>query len=415
MSDTDNNDNALPPKLNLSRKMTKPAKLPPAPGAGAPAETPGTSRIKLAAKPTAKTIPKPLGTTVAKPLSKPKPVLTTSGTKPKTVLKAKAPIASDTVKLKAKPKTVLKAKAPIASGTVKLKAKPRPGNAPIATSAPAPVATPAKPTPLKPGGATLKAKPVTLKAKPVALKPKPAMGIKRGGVDTNAPVGSKRATSKIPLLNTTVPQMGSEINTKTIKIKPSEDVNRLTGNISTPVNPPIDAKIPDPKRQTSRISLEAALGTEEESTGPKTIRLKRPGKTPTLKVSEQLDSDGGLSKTSKIEMPKDDEAPATQKKTIKIKRPSQKRSAKKVSVKRETEAAENTTISPLQPLQPLANQKTPDTVHWTFIVSSIAATIVACVLIYVLCAQVFGPNISLTKLAYAAPDTVLPWPGRILK
>jgi hypothetical protein len=58
-------------------------------------------------------------------------------------------------------------------------------------------------------------------------------------------------------------------------------------------------------------------------------------------------------------------------------------------------------------------QRSADSVHWTFITASVAAMLVCCVLIYVLCAQVLGPNISLTELAYAAPDAELPWPGRL--
>ncbi len=406
MSDTPNSDNALPPKLNLSKKIAKPVAPAPISGAGTPSDTPDTSRIKLTAKPRAKSAAKPLNTANPKPLAT--PAVSTAATKPTTVLKAKQPVGPATVKLKAKPRTGARA-ATTASPT------------PVATKATETV--PAKPAPLKAGGTTLTAKTPTLKAKPtalkpktVSLKPKPAMGIKRGGVDLKAPAGSKRATSKIPFSSSAA---GDAIGTKTIKIKPSAEINRLTGNVPVPAPPTIDAKIPDPKRQTSRISLESALGTEEESTGPKTIRLKRPSKTPTVKVSENSD-EGSLSKTSKIEMPKDAGIPATQKKTIKIKRPSQKRTGASVSVKRksgdETAESSNNTDTPiLQPLQPLTKQKAPDTAHWTFLFSSIAALIIACVFIYVLCAQVFGPNISLTKLAYAAPDVELPWPGRIAR
>ena len=110
----------------------------------------------------------------------------------------------------------------------------------------------------------------------------------------------------------------------------------------------------------------------------------------------------------------DIEGSATQKGTIKVKRPSQRRSVKSVSVKRGTSVAAATPSD--QAAAPVGNPQTsvkPDTAHWTFITASIAAILVCCVMIYVLCAQVLGPNISLTELAYAAPNAELPWPGRL--
>jgi len=56
-----------------------------------------------------------------------------------------------------------------------------------------------------------------------------------------------------------------------------------------------------------------------------------------------------------------------------------------------------------------------DRAHWFFIVTGCAATIITGVLVYVLAAQVFGPNISLSELSYGAPDMELPWPGRIAR
>jgi len=380
MSDTDNIDNGLPPKLNLSKKTAKPIAKPtikpitpkPVPGAGAPADPPDTSRIKLAAKPTAK----PAG-----------------GAKPTPVLSAKTASPPATVRLQARPKPLSSVTPPAAAATA-------------ATTDNAP------------------AKPTALKPKSVKLKAKPAMGIKRDGIDPNAPIGSKRSTSKIPLsnANSVNPLNSSSVNTKTIKIKPSSDIKSLSGKVPLTLNQDSGAKVPDPKRQTSRISLEAALGSDSEqnSTGPKTIRLKRPGKTPTVKVNNLDDDAKELSKTSKIEIPSDDSGiPATQKKTIKVKRPTQRRTSKTISVKRQggntAEAASTTGASgiPIAPLSSLTPVQAPDTAHWTFIFSSIAAVIIACVLIYVLCAQAFGPNISLTQLAYGAPTVKLPWPGRI--
>ncbi len=399
MSETDNN-NGLPPKLNLSKKIAKPTAKPginltgankpeplsgkkPAPLSGSETAPPSTSRIQLTSKPNPQ---KPISgiTKPASPAEK----------QPAT--KAAQPTSAPTVRLKARPK-----------------AKP------VLTSSAEPTITAAAPT-----AATATQAPTAkpqLAPKSVKLNSKPAVGIKRSAIDPAAPAGSKRATSKIPLSE--VSALGSSINTKTIKIKPTADVKTLSGKLPITLDPQEKAApIPDPKRQTSRISLDAVLGTEEmsqnENTGPKTIRLKRPGKTPTVNL-ESTDDEKTLSKTSKIELPDESQIPSTQKKTIKVKRPSQRPTAKKLSVKRageETpEAGEGTANSgiPIAPLSSLAPTQAPDTVHWTFIVSSVAATIIIGVFIYVMCSQVFGPNISLTQLSYGAPSVDLPWPGRI--
>jgi hypothetical protein len=384
MSDTDNIDNGLPPKLNLSRKTAKPIAKPsikpvtqkPAPITGTPVAPPDTSRIKLTAKPVVKPVVKPAA------VAKQKPVLT-----------AKTTSAPATIRLQARPKTINNTTPSAASATTAEK-----GSSPTKTSA--------------------------LKPKTVKLNAKPAVGIKRDGIDPTAPIGSKRSTSKIPLsnVNSAAPLNINSVNTKTIKIKPSANINSDEKKEPLTINQDSNTKAPDPKRQTSRISLESALGadTEQNSAGPKTIRLKRPGKTPAIKVNKLDDNGKELSKTSKIEPLEDNsKIPATQKKTIKVKRPTQRRASKKISVKRpdDAEAEVATTDTgggiPIAPLSSLAPLEAPDTVHWAFVAASIAATIIACVLIYALCAQVFGPNISLTQLSYGAPTVELPWPGRV--
>ncbi len=276
---------------------------------------------------------------------------------------------------------------------------------------------------------------IGLKPKSVRLKPV-AIGIKREGPEANAPVGSKRETSKIPL-QAAIPTAVNAAPTKTIKIKPA-----LPTNMKKPDDKPAadsepekqEAPEADPKRQTSRISLDAALGGEGENkqaAGPKTIRLKRPSEVATVKIKkkpEVEDNKAGepLNKTSEIPPPEaegdKDEIPQTQKKTIKVKRPSQRRAVKSVSVKRAgseagaTEPAAEGAVAaaPMQAVGPAA-APVKDGAHWTFITASVAAIIVCCIIIYVLCAQVLGPNISLTQLSYAAPDAELPWPGRITR
>jgi len=314
-----------------------------------------------------------------------------------------------------------------AGGPVKLKARPKAAGA--AGSGPKPLTPPgaASTPPAAAGGKP--ASPQAVKPKSVRLKPV-AVGIKRPGPDADAPAGSKRETSKIPLESATAPGLtaapaGISANTKTIKIKPSvADNSRISAPIATAAAAaPAEPVVPDPKRQTSRISLEAALGSDgngQADTGPKTIRLKRPSEAPTVKVKkapEAAKSDGELRKTAQIEMPPDEpDTPATQRKTIKVKRPSQRRTVKSVSVKRGTGDQAATPAAAGGPAIASAVSAPPqDSAHWTFIVTSIAAMLICFVLIYLLCTQVLGPNISLTELAYAAPEVELPWPGRITR
>jgi hypothetical protein len=498
MSDAENSDNGLPPKLNLSKKVVKPKLSPvtPAakavPGAGAPTDAPpSTSHIKLTAKPStvkplsaapraaagAKVAPKPI-TAAPTPI---KTATTAPGSaaqsQPATVrLKAAPRTASPaTVRLKAPRKMTTKASAPKpikqndSGKTVQIspssndlgstiQISPAPSKKDLGSTIQISPDTPKadlgstiqiSPAPSKKDlGSTIQINPDTpkadlkstvqinptqsgsenkgeLKPKSIKLKPKAAVGIKRTSTDPNAPAGSKRSTSKISLsnANSVAPLTAPTATAKTIKIKPSSDVTNLTSQAGA------DDNSADVKRQTSRISLEAALGSGDgaQTSGPKTIRLKRPGKTPTVNVASTADNDDkNPRKTAKLELPDEEtNVPSTQKKTIKVKRPGRSRVKKKMSVKRAGDAAEGSAGEagspdgsadpsiPIAPLQTLTTTSKPDSVHWTFIFSAVAATIMICVLIYVLCAQALGPNYSYTQLSYGAPTVELPWPGRL--
>lgn len=379
MADIPIDDSALPPKLDLRKKATLAPSTPPKAPAGdavkpAQERTSDTLRINI---PTTPSAPAPENAEKKVPVA---PALAPSP-------RLKAPGGpGKTVRLTARPK----------------RTQPTQPNTPAAK-------------------ATAAAKPITAPAIPAAAKPlkakqKPAAIEKLGpGTNASAQAGSKRETSKIPLENATAPAVGP----KTIKIAP------LSKNQSARTSPiAIDsAETPDLKRQTSRISLEAALGSEDkdETKGPKTIRLKRPSEAPTVRVQKAPATDAkgdGLNKTSEIEAPQEAaDTPDTQKKTIKVKRPSQRRNIKSVSVKRSADGDAPVTETPMAAsvAQPAATATHDDSAHWTFITTAIAAMIVTCVTIYVLCAQVLGPNISLTKLAYWAPDAELAWPGRIAR
>jgi len=381
MADTPNDTSMLPPKLDLRKRTTVPASTPEAAAPTPPAAETGaapaaeTMRVNLPASES----PPPAVTPT--PVAAPKPILAGPHLKPA------APLG--TVRLQARPKT--------------LTPSPSSGSTPAAGPTQAPPSAAAT---------TLSARPQGL----APLNPAAVPEVPRRGAETLSPAAAKRETSRIPLESATgLP--GAPMGAKTIRIQPAAGTTTPGGPAPTSEDEPQDAQPPDPKRQTSRISLESALGANEndKSTGPKTIRLKRPSEAPTVRVKQAPTeaADGGeLRKTAPIESAAD-EGPATQKKTIKVKRPSQRHTMKSVSVKRGTGSeAEGTATMPHSP--PSSRRKqVVDSAHWTFITASIAAMILCFVLIYVLCAQVLGPNISLTELSYAAPDAELPWPERI--
>lgn len=268
--------------------------------------------------------------------------------------------------------------------------------------------------------------------KTIKLKKPVPLGIKRDTPDPAAPLGTKRATSKISLPSDTDGPTGSTTSGSqparivqpvpiAIPAVPAVHLAEASGKaadtaLAPAVPPPQPA--PDPKRQTSRISLDSVLGNEGD-TGPRTIKLKRPASN-TIKVQGIESPDAGelRSKTAAIDLstasPGDD-TPETQKKTIKVKRPSARPSLRTAAAGGAGEATGGGS-SPRMFVPP-TRKLAADSAHWTFIVAGCAATIIAGVLIYVLCAQALGPNLSLTPLSYSGPDstTELPWPERIYR
>jgi hypothetical protein len=182
----------------------------------------------------------------------------------------------------------------------------------------------------------------------------------------------------------------------------------------------------DGKRQTSRIPLELALaadaGNKGEAGAPKTIRLKRPGEQATVKAgptgAEAAPADrGALGKTSRLdEAVEDDAGTPTRRKTIRVKRPTQGQGSIVSVARSEEEGEEQTMATPapsprMQPPTPLEAE--PEKVGWLYGLCGIAATIAACLVIYVLVAQAYGPDGSLTPLSYGAPGLELSWTGEV--
>jgi hypothetical protein len=248
------------------------------------------------------------------------------------------------------------------------------------------------------------------------------------------------------------PMQGAEPGTptkapKTIRIKPTSDPSTVKVSRPTVMAPAPSAEVaPTDKKKTSRISLEAALSSQQQQAeaeeappaagapkgGPKTIRLKRPSEISTVKISDEPPlaaavaeaptmPAAGLGKTEELESPRieEEEKPTpTRRKTIRVKRPTQRpgvRAAGTVAA-RPAEAAQAQAAvaagAPAAAMAPVA-PVTSDEPSWLFPVFTVVAIIVTCVLIYVLCAQALGPNSSLTQLSSYKEGPDLSWPGKI--
>lgn len=245
---------------------------------------------------------------------------------------------------------------------------------------------------------------------------------------------AKKQTSRIPL-DSALASGSDAVKPGTIKIKPVSSPLNVSPQKPTVVSSPAssgeeaaDDEQPDmtaEKRKTSRISLEAALASESadaDSAGPKTIRLKRPSEAATVKVGQSSPpktqtlpiepEPASLNKTADISGEADVPEPtvATRKKTIRVKRPSRSPGVKAASgIKRaEAEVSEEAVPAELEEAAAVVDRP-----NWFFIFAAVVTVIVSGVLIYVLTAQAFGPNASLTRLSYGAPEVNLAWPGKI--
>lgn len=214
----------------------------------------------------------------------------------------------------------------------------------------------------------------------------------------------KKKTSRIPLDQVSAEPgaaPGSPVAgvgaAKTIRLSPAGPVPTIT---ITPSPKAISGALvtEDIRRQTSRIPLEAAATTSETATGgsPKTIRIKRPAglaTTPILTPTEPAAAAAaasaaveptGKSVTSRIDMPEEgvgDTGQATQRKTIKIRRPDgspakavpRSMAVARVEAQAAARVAEENVAAP----------------HAVFPILAAAAVVLLCVMVYVLLMQAF--------------------------
>lgn len=328
-------------------------------------------------------------------------------------------------------------------------AAPRPAAA-VEPAAPRPEAPPIVASPAKPKPAAESATPVAAAAAavaPVAETPAPAakrvaakvVESKEAPAPAPAakakPLGSKRETSRIPL-DLAAKASATAGPPKTIKIKPvaAAPVAKAAPPAQGAAKPATEAQVPGAgrdaaKRKTSRIPLEAALVADaaaKKPGAPSTIRLKRPSETaaatsterPAAEADAKPDGDAAgkvdLGKTSRLDAAASivpETGAPTRRKTIRVKRPSQGQTVKGLSVARSAEQpAIQVGAAPAVGLEPATEEVAK--AGWFSNLCAIAAVLVACVVIYMLLAQAFGPDSSLTRLSYGMPELNLAWPGK---
>jgi len=229
-------------------------------------------------------------------------------------------------------------------------------------------------------------------------------------------IGSKKETSRIPLEAAKPTPPPEDAKPKTIRIKPAAPVAPGAGAAPAAEEGGAAAQGGAAgKRKTSKIPLEAAISsgkTEKAAPAgkPKTIRLKRPSagakSPPTARTIARPAV--ALKKTAEIEVSEGEAgAPApTRRKTVRVKRPIQRPTVKPAAIARPAEAAE-----PAMGMQPVVEDKP----LWVFPTMAILSVIAVFVLVYVHMAQVFGPDISLTRHSYGWRGLELSWPGKIAR
>ncbi|MBA4389148.1 MAG: hypothetical protein C0404_14340 [Verrucomicrobia bacterium] len=254
---------------------------------------------------------------------------------------------------------------------------------------------------------------------------------------TTANTEAKKKTSRIPLETAmAVPSTGETQTVKTIRIKPAPTASPLkmqtesqmpapAAPVGIPSAPPASTPS-DPKRKTSRISLEAAMAINEQGAeageGPKTIKLRKPSEMPTLKAPQQpavaglqpapaaspggtapLDATAALD--SVAEAAGEGEQTPTKRKTIKVKKPTQRSEPMEGGGGFESRRP-SIAVS-------VAPSVVEDNPHWIFAIFGTAAVIVAALVLWVILAQWMGPNYSLTQYSYKIDGADLPWQDKL--
>ena len=303
---------------------------------------------------------------------------------------------------------------PAASSPIQRKAvitrKPtlrKPGETVSAPAVPPPPAAPATPAPAAPS--TPAPQGIAIPREEAAKK-------------MTARISLASATGQIP--SVAIPPATDDV--KTIKLKPPT----ATQSVSPQESAAIAAQAA--KSKTSRISLESALSTQPElppasNAAPKTIRLKRPTemggapakpalKPPTthIQIPQPPHQTGQIPPAAVATPPPEPEQESpdnspTRKKTIKVKRPGAGGGPKISLNKGKDDATPGTGEDNLQQLTGLSNLPPiagPDKVNPIFIVAAVIAILAAINLIWVLAAQLYGPNAAVADFSQAQGPNV---------
>ncbi len=290
-----------------------------------------------------------------------------------------------------------------------------------------------KPTLRKPGE-TISAPPVPPATAPAVPTPAPSAPALQG-ISIPREEAAKKMTARISLASATgqIPAVSVQSSTddvKTIKLKPPT----ATQSVSPQESAAIAAQAA--KSKTSRITLESALSAQPElppasNTAPKTIRLKRPTemggapvkpplKPPTthIQIPQPPHQTGQIPPAAVATPPPEpaQEAPdnsPTRKKTIKVKRPGAG-GGPKISLSKSGEGEDGAGIGDdnlqqLSGFDNLAPVAAPDKANPIFIIAAVIAILMAIDLIWVLAAQLFGPNAAVADYATVqGPDVPNP-------
>jgi hypothetical protein len=280
-------------------------------------------------------------------------------------------------------------------------------------------------------GVVMKSQPTpTIEIKKPAAQPSaaPAMGVKPLVMEpASAPVAenkpaSKSETSRIPLELAT-PAAAPAVNVKTIRVKPAGGTAALGVQVAA-AQPAIPSKPIDDKRKTSRISLESALAMEDKGAdkgAPKTIRLRKLGEatgkvTPTLDTIRAEPAGGGragMGQTARLEeeAETEEEGPTpTRRKTIKVKRPTDKPGFRVTAGGAAAAGAEGAAAGAEGGIAIPAKTTGFD---WTSMVVAILTIIMTFVVMFMLASQAVGPNSSLTQLSSWTEGPDFGWTGKI--
>jgi len=189
--------------------------------------------------------------------------------------------------------------------------------------------------------------------------------------------------------------------------------------------PPSGAQVQAAKSKTSRISLDSAIGVApvgSEKEAPKTIRLKRPSDLAAPAPTVPKGPSAAVRQTSRIpdsalptaEPGAAESASVTQKKTLKIKRPTgAKEEAPAAAAGGEAAFPEGVQMTPLSPLGLPAKEES--SIFTTIATVAAAASIVLLLaLAWCLAAHAISPSAGKNALASVSLGSLeLPWGGRL--